>query len=98
MSDNSWKKDASCKSFDTELFFDDYENDETFELRKDVDELCSNCPVVRQCFAVGVSQKGWGVWGGVYLENGKISREFNKHRSKQDWSEKWTNLTMDVNK
>lgn len=96
MSDNSWKKDASCKSFDTELFFDDYENDETFELRKDVDELCASCPVVRQCFAVGISQKGWGVWGGVYLENGKISREFNKHRTKQDWSDKWTNLTMDV--
>lgn len=95
MSNNAWKDDAICKTFDTNLFYDDYENDESFELRRDVDELCSECPLVRHCFAVGISQKAWGVWGGVYLENGKISREFNKHRSKQDWSEKWANLTID---
>jgi hypothetical protein len=48
-----------------------------------------------QCFAVGVSQKEWGVWGGIYIENGKISREFNRHRSKADWAETWQYLTMD---
>lgn len=93
MSDNSWKNKARCNGFDTELFFDKYEED--VDLRKDVDELCASCPVVRQCFAVGISQKGWGVWGGVYMENGKISREFNRHRTKADWAEKWANLTMD---
>jgi hypothetical protein len=51
--------------------------------------------VARDCFAVGVSQKEWGVWGGIFLENGKISREFNKHRSKKDWGTKWKDLTTD---
>lgn len=93
MSNQSWKDEASCDGFDTNLFFDKYEED--VSLRPAIDKLCSDCPVVRQCLAVGVSQKGWGVWGGVYLENGKISREFNKHRTKTDWAEKWTNLVID---
>jgi hypothetical protein len=44
---------------------------------------------------VGISQKEWGVWGGIYLENGKISREFNKHRTKEDWGKTWSYLTTD---
>lgn len=47
------------------------------------------------CFANGVSGKEWGVWGGVYLEGGEISREFNKHKNKKDWSETWQSLTME---
>jgi hypothetical protein len=90
---NAWKSRAQCKGFDTELFFDKYEED--VELRADVDELCAMCPVARQCFATGVSQKSWGVHGGVYLVDGEISREFNNHRTKAKWSETWKNLTMD---
>jgi hypothetical protein len=44
---------------------------------------------------VGVSQKEWGVWGGVYLEGGKISREFNRHKTKAKWGETWKYLTME---
>jgi len=47
------------------------------------------------CFAVGISEKSYGVWGGVYLDKGKISREFNNHKSKEDWAETWKYLTMD---
>lgn len=93
MDQDRWKKDADCQDMDTELFFDKYE--ENIDLRPAIDALCADCPVVRQCFADAVSHKGWGVWGGVYFENGKISREFNKHRSKEDWAKKWVNLTMD---
>lgn len=93
MSKNKWREKASCEGFDTEFFFDKYEED--LMLRPAIDNLCSTCPVARQCFAVGVSQKGWGVWGGVYLENGKISREFGRHRSKVEWAETWKYLTMD---
>lgn len=93
MPSDEWKNQASCINLDTELFFDKYEED--LNVRPAIDALCANCPVVRQCFANAVSQKGWGVWGGVYLENGKISREFNRHRSKEDWAQKWVNLTMD---
>lgn len=91
MNKHKWKEQAACKDFDTNLFFDKYEEDEA--LRPAVEEFCFNCPVVRQCFAVGISQKQWGVWGGVYLENGKVSREFGRHKNKQQWQETWKNLT-----
>jgi hypothetical protein len=51
--------------------------------------------MVKQCFAVGISGKEWGVWGGVYLENGEISREFNNHKSKSDWADMWQKMTTD---
>jgi hypothetical protein len=93
MQDDHWQDKARCLKYDTNLFFEKYEEDEN--LRVAIDNLCGGCPMARKCFAVGISQKGWGVWGGVYLENGKISREFNKHRSKAQWAETWQNLTND---
>ena len=88
-----WKDDAACLDFDTNLFFDKYEEDDT--IRNGVDMVCQNCPVRRTCFAVGISGKEWGVWGGIYLEGGDISREFNKHKSKQDWGNTWQSLTTE---
>jgi len=64
-------------------------------LRPAIDKLCSMCPVSKMCFAVGVSQKEWGVWGGVYLEAGQLSKEFSKHKSKSDWANTWQRLTVD---
>jgi signal transduction histidine kinase len=96
MQSHNWKEQASCKDYDWNLFFDKYEEDVL--LRGAIDKLCSECPVAKQCFAVGVSQKEWGVWGGVYLENGKVSREFSKHRSKKDWGNVWKKLTIDYPK
>lgn len=93
MNKNEWKDSGSCRDYDTNMFFDTYEEDE--KLRPAIDSLCSKCPMAKQCFAVGVSQKEWGVWGGIYIENGKISREYNKHRSKADWAATWQYLTMD---
>lgn len=90
---NDWKEKGSCHNYDTNFFFDKYE--ENLQLRPAIDKLCNDCPVVKKCFAIGISQKEWGVWGGVYLENGEISREFNRHRTKVQWAEKWKNLTMD---
>ena len=84
MDRNEWKDKGLCRDYDTNLFFDKYEED--LDLRPAIDNLCSTCPVARTCFAVGVSQKEWGVWGGIYIENGKPSREFNRHRTKEDWA------------
>lgn len=92
MNRNEWKDEAACLGQDTNLFFEIYEENE--EIRPKIDKMCSGCPVAKQCFAVGISQKEWGVWGGIYLENGKVSREFNKHRNKTDWAQTWTYLTM----
>lgn len=92
MQQHSWKNDALCLGSDTNVFFDTYEEDES--TREFVDSLCRTCPVARRCFAVGVSGKEWGIWGGIYLENGSISKEFNKHKTKKDWSYTWQALTI----
>jgi hypothetical protein len=86
-----WKDKGLCKGMDTEMFFDRYETDEN--VRVAVEDMCMSCPVVRDCLATGISQKSWGVRGGIYLENGEISREFSKHLTKKDWGEKWKRLT-----
>jgi hypothetical protein len=88
-----WKDDASCLDYDTNIFFEKYEDDEA--LRPAIDLLCSSCSVRKECFAVGVSQKEWGVWGGVYLEEGKLSKEFNSHKNKESWAKIWQSLTID---
>ena len=88
-----YKDDAVCLDYDTNLFFDKYEEDEL--LRPAIDALCSSCPVRKDCFSVGISGKEWGVWGGVYLENGEISKEFASHKSKDDWGMTWQSLTME---
>ena len=94
MTKHDWKDKGSCLGSDTNLFFEKYEEDN--EVRAEVDSMCAACPMAKHCFAVGVSQKEWGVWGGIYIENGKISREFSRHRSRDDWAETWKYLTLDT--
>ena len=93
MKQHLWKDDSLCFGLDTNLYFDKYEDN--IEQRFIVDDMCKICPVRKICFANGISGKEWGVWGGVYLEGGEISKEFNKHRSKQDWAATWQSLTME---
>jgi hypothetical protein len=89
-----WKDNADCLGLDTNIFFDKYEED--MQSRLMVDSLCKGCPVMRQCFAVGVSSKEWGIWGGIYLEGGEISKEFTSHKTKQEWANTWQALTMET--
>lgn len=88
-----WKDDASCIDYDTNIFFEKYEDD--IALRSAIDKLCASCPVAKTCFAVGISSKEYGVWGGIYLEGGNISKEFNSHKEEEDWSEVWQALTLE---
>jgi hypothetical protein len=88
-----WKDNGRCLDTDTNLYFDKYEDEEN--IRPSIDSICKSCPVRKLCFANGISGNEWGVWGGIYLENGEISREFNKHKTKQEWSNIWQALTMD---
>jgi hypothetical protein len=78
-----WVEKAKCNGMETDLFFDKYEED--VDLRPAVDSLCATCPVQRECLATGVSRQEWGVWGGVYFEKGKISKEFNSHKNNDSW-------------
>lgn len=90
---HKWKDDARCLGMDTNLFFDKYEEDHS--KAKMIDKLCQTCSVNKVCFSVGVSNKEWGVHGGVYLKEGSIDKEFNAHKTKQDWFDTWQSLTMD---
>lgn len=89
-----WKDKAECLGLDTNLFFDKYEEDS--HIAKAVDHICQRCKVNQHCFASGISNKEWGVWGGVYLKEGKIDKEFNAHKDKQDWFVTWESLTMET--
>jgi hypothetical protein len=93
MPKHKWKDDALCLEYDTNIFFEKYEDDEL--LRPAVDKLCYSCPVNKECFAVGITGKEWGIWGGVYLQGGEISKEYSSHKSKKDWSIFWTKMTME---
>ena len=44
---------------------------------------------------MGISGKEWGIWGGIYLEDGEPSKEFGTHKSKEDWATQWKLLTME---
>jgi hypothetical protein len=90
---SNWRDLAKCLHMDTNLFFDMYEEDK--KLAATIDKLCQSCPSNRECFAVGVSNKEWGVHGGVYLRDGTIDKEFNAHKTKQDWFDTWQALTME---
>ena len=93
MSRSDWTKNSLCLNLDTNFFFDKYE--ENVDIRSGVDSLCKKCPAQRECLANAVSRQEWGVWGGVYFEKGKISKEFNSHKNKEDWFDIWSSLTME---
>lgn len=86
---------------DTELFFDKYEEDVL--IRPAIDSLCMKCPVNKKCFAAAVSKgqnrrdqwKTWGVFGGIYFKDGVIDKEFNNHKTKDDWYNIWESLTIE---
>lgn len=88
-----WADEAKCLDQDVSIFFEIYEDNP--KIRQTIDAVCSGCPVRRRCFAQGISAKEYGVWGGVYLEEGQPSREFNNHKTKDDWQTTWRSLTME---
>lgn len=91
---NAWTKKASCLDMDTNFFFDKYEESTT--IRYGIDKICKTCQVQRECLAIGVSRQEYGVWGGIYLEKGKISKDMNNHKTQNDWFDLWSSVTMEV--
>lgn len=89
-----WAKGSKCIGLPTDLFFDTYEL--SSKTAGHVDQLCMSCPLQRECLSVGVARKEWGVWGGIYLEDGEISEEFNMHKTQEHWKELWMNLTTQM--
>ena len=78
-----WVDEALCAGRDTESYFDGYELD--WEVATDVDRMCLSCPVIKQCFDEGVKTESYGVWGGVYLNEGKLDNVRNSHKTDIIW-------------
>jgi len=83
------KPGETKKLFDP--MFDGYESDSPpYPVRYAVDEMCRNCPVRQECLEEGLTNDGFGVWGGLYLSWGKIDQTNNAHK---DWSV-WDELSV----
>jgi hypothetical protein len=90
--DLNWEELAACYGIDLSLitkedniFFDKYETDEV--TARETDNFCLSCPVIKQCFEAGVEKKSEGIWGGVYLSNGKPSKNYNRHKTDEVWAD-----------
>lgn len=79
-----WEDLASCNGQPVNLFYDDYESSQS--LAKVIDEACLSCPVMKQCLESGMDNGEWGVWGSIYLTNGKPDNNRNAHKTKDVWA------------
>lgn len=71
--------------------FDNYEA--STDNARAVDEMCSRCPVRKNCIITGIEDKEQGVWGGFYLVNGKPDKNRNAHKTPEQWAELRSLLT-----
>lgn len=78
-----WMSEALCAGSETELYFDKYEND--VEIAKYIDRQCMSCPVMKRCFDEGVKTESSGVWGGVFLNEGRLDNVRNSHKTTEVW-------------
>lgn len=79
-----WMSEALCAGTDTEKYFDKYETDE--ECAKEVDRMCLSCPVIKECFEEGVRTESYGVWGGIFLNEGRLDNVRNSHKTQNIWN------------
>jgi hypothetical protein len=81
---NMWLSEALCAGTDTELYFDKYELDQ--DVARQIDRQCLSCPVIKECFDYGVKTESFGVWGGVFLNDGKLDNVRNSHKTQETWA------------
>lgn len=81
--DLSWYHLSVCDGMEVNWFYDDYEADPVFATT--IDSICLSCPVRDMCLKEGIENKEYGVWGGVFLVNGKIDPQRNAHKTQDVW-------------
>jgi hypothetical protein len=81
--DIKWYHLSACKGMSINWFYDDYENDKI--LASTTDQVCLNCPVIKQCYKEGVEAKEFGVRGGIYMNLGRVDKQNNAHKTKETW-------------
>jgi hypothetical protein len=80
-----WQDLVVCSGMDINQFYDDYESDDN--VARITDQACLSCPVMSQCLREGIENSEWGVWGAIYLVNGKVDKNRNSHKTKEVWDE-----------
>lgn len=80
-----WWHISVCQGMNTNWFYDDYESDPVFA--KVMDGICASCPVRAICLREGVEGNEYGLWGGVYLSNGRPDPTRNAHKDEDAWQE-----------
>lgn len=73
-----WFDQAHCKGMPLSWYFEDYEDDK--EIAEQVDQICFDCPVRKECLKWAVDSNSTGVFGGVYLVLGKYNKTKNSHK------------------
>jgi hypothetical protein len=86
-----WMSEALCAGTDTEKYFDKYELDQ--DVAVEVDRMCLSCPVIKECFEQGVKTESYGVWGGVFLNEGKLDNVRNSHKTNIIWNRVFSLIT-----
>ena len=73
---NRWIERAHCANGNvkTSTFFEKYEKGDDRVKRKTIAMCESLCPVKNECLEYGMKTKSVGLFGGQYLENGRIVR------------------------
>lgn len=74
-----WKDYALCQHFPPDMWFEEYVAD--VRTAKVVDEICASCPVRKLCLQAGVEGGEYGVWGGLFLINGRPDPQKNEHKT-----------------
>lgn len=73
----------SVTSVSNDIFFDVYESSNVDA--EQTDQMCLHCPVIKQCLQYGINNKMVGVWGGIYINNGKVDKKYNAHKTPEIW-------------
>lgn len=83
--DVKWYHLSACKNMSINWFYDDYENDKV--IANTADQVCLNCPVIKQCYKEGVEMKEYGVRGGIFMNLGRVDKQINSHKTKEVWNQ-----------
>jgi hypothetical protein len=78
-----WYHLAACKNMPINWFYDNYESNKVHA--EQADQICMSCPVATFCLQEGIKNKEFGVWGGVYLNLGRVDKDHNSHKTPEVW-------------
>ena len=83
---DDWMDRGSCVGVDDpERYFDKYLKDPEIALQ--VQKICVLCPVRKECYNYGLQLKCTGVWGGVWLQTGRVVKRIESILSSYYWED-----------